>query len=97
MTAASESKSQDDGTLLLLSARDRMKAMSMLANERLLGQKGVEPEWRLELQRMLMLGYKGEMEALDRRESGGITRWVEKRLLEKLGNSEETFPGFNTA
>lgn len=69
--------------LLPLTARDRKKAMKMLGKP-LLDEEGEETEWRRELQVMLMLGVKAEMEILADR-AGGICGWVEERLLEEIG------------
>lgn len=65
--------------LLRLSARDRKKAADML-------QKSEETEWRRELQVMLMLNVKAEMEVLAERE-GGVERCVEEKLLANLSSS----------
>ncbi|KAL8950224.1 MAG: hypothetical protein Q9222_003731 [Ikaeria aurantiellina] len=73
--------SNDGSGLLRLSIRDRKKAISMLGQENC-EEDGVEQEWRKELQLMLMLNMKVEMEVLSERE-GGINEWVEDRLLEE--------------
>ena len=71
---------QDDyNGLLRLSARDRKKAADMLERSEVLQQGGKEEEWRRELQVMLMLNVKAEMEVLAERE-GGVKGWVEKKL-----------------
>ena len=58
---------QSDGAALMnLTLRDRNKAVSMLKSRRELQEQGEEPEWRRELQVMLMLGFKAEMEILER-------------------------------
>lgn len=67
--------------LLRLSARDRKKAVDMLERSEFLQEHGKEEEWRRELQVMLMLNVKAEMEVLAERE-GGVRRWVEEKLLE---------------
>ncbi|KAK0510386.1 hypothetical protein JMJ35_006818 [Cladonia borealis] len=67
--------------LLRLSGRDRKKAVKMLENSEWLKEEGVEREWRRELQVMLMLNVKAEMEVLSER-VGGVEGWVEERLLE---------------
>ena len=67
--------------LLRLSARDRKKAVKMLGNSEWLKEDGVEGEWRKELQVMLMLNVKAEMEVLSER-VGGVEGWVEERLFE---------------
>ena len=73
--------------LLRLSTRDRKKAMKMLEKP-LLNEDGAEQGWRRELQIMLILGLKAEMEILADR-AGGVRRWVEERLLEELGKRED--------
>ncbi|KAE9966239.1 hypothetical protein EG328_009080 [Venturia inaequalis] len=55
--------------LLKLSARDRRKATSMLGREQF-GENGSEPEWRRELQVMLMLNVKAEIQLLEARSDG---------------------------
>ena len=73
---------QDDyNGLLRLSARDRKKATDMLERSEVLREDGKEEEWRRELQAMLMLNVKAEMEILAERE-GGVKGWVEEKLLE---------------
>ena len=71
--------------LLRLSARDRKKAADMLERNEVLQEDGIEKVWRRELQVMLMLNVKAEMEILADRE-GGVKGWVEEKLLEN-GNS----------
>jgi len=73
--------------LLQLTMRDRKKAMQMLARP-LLDEEGEEKEWRRELQVMLMLGVKAEMEILADR-VGGVCGWVEERLLEEIGTVDD--------
>ena len=68
-------------SLLRLSARDRRKAADMLEKSEVLQESGEEEEWRRELQVMLMLNVKAEMEVLAERE-GGVKGWVEEKLLE---------------
>lgn len=73
---------QDDyNGLLRLSARDRKKATDMLERSGVLQESGKEEEWRRELQAMLMINVKAEMEVLAERE-GGVKGWVEEKLLE---------------
>ncbi len=77
--------------LLRLSGRDRHKAMKMLENSGVFREDGEEVEWRRELQVMLMMNVKAEMEILGQRE-GGVAGWVEGKLLEHgniLARSEE--------
>ena len=68
--------------LLRLSARDRKKAADMLEKSEVLQEGGMEKVWRRELQVMLMLNVKAEMEVLADRQ-GGVKGWVEEKLLEK--------------
>ena len=42
-----------------------------------------EDEWRREVQVMMMIGFKAEMEIMDGRE-GGIVKWTESRLTDQL-------------
>ena len=70
--------------LLRLSGRDRKKAVKMLENSEWLKEGGVEGEWRRELQVMLMLNVKAEMEVLGER-VGGLEGWVDERLLDGCG------------
>ena len=60
--------------LLKLSARDRRKATRML--ERASCTQGdAEPEWRREIQVMLMLNVKAEIQLLEAR-TGGLQGWL---------------------
>ena len=68
--------------LLPLSIRDRKLAKKMLAQSSFVEETG-ESEWRRELQTMLMLGCKAEMEILDDRE-GGVEGWLEEALIKEL-------------
>lgn len=60
--------------LLKLSARDRRKATSMLERKQF-AEDGTEPEWRRELQFMLMLNIKAEIQLLEAR-SDGLVGWL---------------------
>lgn len=55
--------------LLKLSARDRRKATLMLERAQF-SEDGREPEWRRELQFMLMLNVKAEIQVLEARSDG---------------------------
>ena len=72
--------SAESDDLLRLSVRDRKKAMKMLENNIVLEEDGEEELWRRELQVMLMLSMKAEMELLAEKE-GGVEAWVEEKLL----------------
>ena len=77
---------QDDyHGLLTLSARDRKKAVDMLERMEFLQESGTEEEWRRELQVMLMLNVKAEMEVLAEGE-GGVKRWVDEKLVKSVAN-----------
>lgn len=83
MTAVSSHNSDESsGTgLLRLSLRDRRKATGMLRRDLLREDDGWSEEgWRHELQVMLVLGYKAEMELLGERE-GGLEAWLQRKLI----------------
>ena len=75
-----ETNREEAKGLLRLSGRDRNKAVKMLGSPEMREGEG-EVEWRRELQVMLMLNLKAEMEVLGERE-GGVEVWVEGKLLE---------------
>lgn len=81
-TELCDDNADDIKGLLRLSKRDRKKAVSML-DQGICDEHGVEQEWRRELQVMLMVSLKAEMEILSQR-PGGIERWVEDRLCEEM-------------
>lgn len=68
-----DSVHQDQG-LLRLSARDRCKASGMLERE-VFAEHGPEAEWRREVQVMLMLNLKAEIQLI---EAGplGLVKWL---------------------
>ena len=74
--------------LLPLSMRDRRLAKKMLGQSNLMKENG-EREWRRELQIMLMLGCKAEIEILDNRESG-VGGWLEETLMKELRHWESS-------
>lgn len=55
----------------------------MLEKE-MLGEYGKESEWRRELQVMLMLNVKAEIQILSSGE-GGLERWLDAKLLDGNG------------
>ena len=79
MTAIDDEKEN----VLPLCKRDRKKAINMLQSNDMVSECGVEQSWRRELQVMLMLGVKAEMDVLSERDEG-LNRWVEDRLLEEM-------------
>ncbi|KAL8955817.1 MAG: hypothetical protein Q9183_006516, partial [Haloplaca sp. 2 TL-2023] len=76
---------EDRAGLLKLSRRDRKKAFNILGQE-VCDEDGVEKEWRRELQVMLMLNVKVEMEILAGRE-GGVETWVDERLCKAISGT----------
>jgi meiotic recombination protein SPO11 len=69
--------------LMKLTARDRTKAMRMLEWD-LCGVDGPEQEWRHELQTMLMLNTKAEMQILDELPHG-LVPWLSTELGKVCG------------
>jgi meiotic recombination protein SPO11 len=74
---------KDDGVhrtqgLLKLTSRDRRKAIRMLEREPFM-EGGKEPDWRREIQIMLMLNVKAEIQLLEAGE-GGLHGWITDRL-----------------
>lgn len=66
--------------LMRLTRRDRTKAINMLEWD-LCADNGPEPEWRHELQSMLMLNIKAEMQILDEL-PGGLVTWLSSELYQ---------------
>lgn len=64
--------------LLRMTQRDRVKAVSML-EKGVCSEGGVEVGWRAELQAMLMMNIKAEIQLLDGR-AGGLVGWLASRL-----------------
>lgn len=64
--------------LMRLTARDRNKAARML-EWNLCAEEGPEKGWRQELQKMLMLNVKAEIQILDEM-PGGLVSWLSDRL-----------------
>ncbi|KAJ5958766.1 Winged helix-turn-helix transcription repressor DNA-binding [Penicillium vulpinum] len=69
-----------DTALLSLTTRDRKKIMAMLRNSPVWASDGPEPEWRAELQRMLLLNLKAEIEILYGCQ-GGLEGWITRRMF----------------
>ncbi|KAL9101744.1 MAG: hypothetical protein Q9163_003020 [Psora crenata] len=76
------STNTDHRGLVKLSGRDRKKGMRMLLNNAALAENGREMEWRREVQVMLFLNVKAEMEILAERHEG-VIGWVEAELVER--------------
>ena len=68
-----------DDALMRLTARDRRKIVTMLCRNPVFAVDGPELDWRAELQRMLMLNVKAELEILYDWE-GGLERWIDRRM-----------------
>ena len=73
--------------VMKLTARDRKKAHDML-EWAVCGEHGSEPAWRAELQRMLVLNVKAEMQILDELH-GGLVSWLSKQLEVMQGGSAD--------
>ncbi|KAJ5794696.1 Winged helix-turn-helix transcription repressor DNA-binding [Penicillium paradoxum] len=69
-----------DKALLSLTIRDRKKIIAMLRNSPVWAIDGPEPEWRAELQRMLLLNLKAEIEILYECH-GGLEGWIDRRMF----------------
>lgn len=79
----SEMVSDGEGAgLLHLSLRDRRRAVGMMKKNKM-KKNGQDKEWKRELQVMLMLGLKAEMELLGNRKNG-LEAWVERKLIIKM-------------
>jgi meiotic recombination protein SPO11 len=73
---------EDLNGLLRLKSRDRRIAVQML-RKNLFAEDGRELEWRRELQIMLMLGVKAEIQILSERDN--LENWLDEKLCEVLG------------
>jgi meiotic recombination protein SPO11 len=73
---------KDKVGLIKLSSRDRRIATRMLKRE-CFEEKGREEEWRRELQVMLMLNVKAEIQMLNGG-MGGLEAWLNEKLREAL-------------
>jgi meiotic recombination protein SPO11 len=70
-----------DGSLMALSLRDRKKAAAMIARSPVFAEDGPEATWRAELQQMLAMNSKAEIEFLYELR-GGIEGWLDRKLVE---------------
>lgn len=68
--------------LLPLSPRDRRKIIAMLRSSPVLASDGPEIEWRTNLQQMLMLNVKAEIEMLYDRD-GGLGMWIDRKMFQQ--------------
>lgn len=80
-------ESDDESGLLRLTARDRRIAVKMLERPTF-AEDGPEPMWRRELQVMLMLNTKAEIQHLSGSE-GGLEQWLASKLLSELSAAEK--------
>ena len=72
-----------------MTARDRTKARAMLMTDEKGAQEGIrllDSEMRVELQQMLMLNRKMEVEALEELKAG-ITGWIQTKLQARTAGS----------
>ncbi|KAJ5689379.1 hypothetical protein N7462_003771 [Penicillium macrosclerotiorum] len=74
------SQVSENTKFLPLTDGDRKKIITMLRNSPVWASNGPEPEWRLELQRMLMLNVKAEIEMLYERD-GGLEGWIDQKIF----------------
>jgi meiotic recombination protein SPO11 len=72
-------ESDADETLMSLTRRDRRKIGTMLKRSPIWAVDGPEAEWRVELQRMLILNVKAEIEILYDR-AGGLEGWIDRHM-----------------
>jgi len=78
-----DASGKDKVGMLKLTKRDRRIATSMLGKE-CFEEEGREPEWRRELQVMLMLNVKAEIQILSSAR-GGLNGWIDGKLVEAFG------------
>lgn len=73
--------------IMRLTPRDRRKACRMLEWD-VCAEDGPEPSWRSELQRMLMLNVKAEMQVLEG-VPGGIASWIASWTDSEMGQWQD--------
>lgn len=66
-------------SLVLMSQRDREKAEAMLKRNPSFAEDGPEPTWRKELQSMLVMNVKAELEILYELD-GGMEGWLDRKM-----------------
>lgn len=76
---SSDERTHSSQGLLRLTPRDRRKATKMLEWD-VLCEDGPETEWRQQVQTMLMLNVKAEIQILDARRDG-LVGWLKETLL----------------
>lgn len=70
---------RDDEAVLQLTSRDRSKAVTMLERLCMQSSVGIDEECKVELQRMLILNVKAEIQLLEDR-PGGLAGWLDDRI-----------------
>lgn len=73
-----KTQAKDPQGLLQLTARDRRIAVKLLEKEDLFGEGCKEAEWRREIQKMLMLNVKAEIQVLGSGEA--LEKWLNTKL-----------------
>lgn len=77
------SGAQDDEPTLKLTPRDRRKAVAMMKTLDVQSVDRVDEQCRVELQKMLILNIKAEVQILEDR-NGGLERWLRRKLKKQL-------------
>jgi meiotic recombination protein SPO11 len=77
---------QDDESVLKLTARDRRKAVAMLERSSSESTDKVDEQCRMELQQMLMLNIKAEIQILEER-PWALERWLNGKMGRQLSKS----------
>ncbi|KAL2810213.1 meiotic recombination protein spo11 [Aspergillus granulosus] len=72
-------EAQNGDELISLTPRDRKKIVAMLWRNPVFAVDGPEPEWRVELQRMMILNVKAETEIRYGRH-GGLEGWIDQEM-----------------
>lgn len=70
---------RDDETVLRLSARDRSKAVAMLDRLQQQCEDAVDEQCKVELQRMLLLNVKAEIQIFEDRPAG-LEGWLDRKI-----------------
>jgi len=70
----------DDWVTISLTRRDSKKIQKMLSNNPVFAEDGPQPDWRAELQTMMLLNIKVETEVLYGAD-GGLEAWMDSRIM----------------
>jgi len=73
----------EDWVMISLSRRDVKKIQSMLTKNPVFGEEGPQLEWRAELQTMMMLNMKAEIEVMYGTR-GGLEGWIDRKMRSLL-------------